>query len=218
LQPIMKILKIDTNQIISVFLGIILLASVASFSPIPVYGSLLCNTGSIEARDKYEKFDDYGESPPDFELISDSGDYNFVMPWVGFSIFGDDNPGTVKFSYQVQAGGSKRGGTTDGAIIVPEKDIDTRVIDAIPYYEKYRGHTPPFAYGFEITRPAGEDYVTVTMFCDYSGGRLMWIESLNVEHLTSEPEVAQPIPEPVLEETPTLEDCFVLAAENEIPK
>ena len=203
-------LSVPKNQIISVFLGIILLASVASFSPTPVSGSFGCGAGIMETRDKYEKFDDYGENADEFDLISDSGDYNFVMPYVGFSIFEDEDFGTVKFSYQVQAGGKNN----IGAIIVPEKDIGTREIDAVPYYESYRGHTPTFAYGFELTRPAGEDYVTVTLFCDYSGGRLIGIQHLSVEHLTSESEVAQQTPEPVLEPTPTLEECLALMFEK----
>ena len=132
-------LSVPKNQIISVFLGVILLASVASFSPTPVSGYVTCSTGLIETRDDYKNYD-----RDIYPLESSSGNYNFVMPIVS-SGSDEDKSGTVKFSYQVQAGGSSRGGATDGAIIVPEKDIGTREIVKDPEWGKYGlGSTQPF--------------------------------------------------------------------------
>ena len=168
---------------------------------------MYCIWSSPVSRDTWES---QGGGVPD---QVESEDYTHVMPGIKATAFTTEVNGTVKFSYQVQAGGK----WNKGAIIQVEKEIGTSEIDKKPWEQGgvyYGGGTPSFAYGLELTRPAGEDYVTVTLFCDTSGGREIQEQTVTVKHLTSQPEIVQQIPETVIEPSLTLENCWNLMWDN----
>jgi len=162
----MKILKIDTNQIISVFLGVILLASVAAVLPVSAYDTnSWCNWRGSFFRDGYEKLT---SAPPD---LRESDDYTHVLADI-YSEFhkSDGVTGQVEYFYQPQDGSDP--------LWIDTKTLTDRGVDSVGISGTN--------YGIKLTRPAGVDSVEVTLICKYSGKEKTMSGFLSVENLPYE--------------------------------
>jgi len=162
----MKILKIDTNQIISVFLGVILLASVAAVLPVSAYDTnSWCNWRGSFFRDGYEKLT---SAPPD---LRESDDYTHVLADI-YSEFhkSDGVTGQVEYFYQPQ--------DESDPLFIDKKTLTDRGVDSVGISGTN--------YGIKLTRPAGVDSVEVTLICRYSGQEKTMSGFLSVENLPYE--------------------------------
>jgi len=119
-------LSVSKNQIISVFLGIVLLSSVASFSPAPVNAQMpdfVCKwTQSFVTDD----FVDTGSNQYDF--IPEQ-DYTHVLPGItayGGSFGMPELKGTVKFSYQYEG--------MDGLQEMTTREVDPEFGSGQPFH------------------------------------------------------------------------------------
>ncbi|MCH8972869.1 MAG: FecR domain-containing protein [Thaumarchaeota archaeon] len=173
-------LSVPKNQIISVFLGVILLASVASFSPTPVNAAITLDVPFfchwfLPIRDS--SYVNTGSEPNEF-FAEDN--YNYVMP--GISAWGGQFgvppiTGTVTFSYQIE-----------GYDQIP---ITTRA--ANPYtatgeFGEGTGETTPFDYGIKVKRPDDRELILATLYCDNDGEQISSTQLLSVKTLTADPE------------------------------
>lgn len=163
----MKILKIDTNQIISVFLGIILLSSVAAVLPVSAYDTdSWCNWRGSFFRDGYEKLTS-GVSP----VLKVSDDYTHVMPAI--NAWGD------QFGVPPLPGGS------DVTFFYYEEDSNEKkfIRNELVDPEYGAGETIPFDYGIEVMNFALKDRPYVTLICEHERGTVTSTQTVDATDL-----------------------------------